>query len=664
MKTNVGVSLTLLILLICIVNKVNAQDSQATCSHAKRFSFESNTGYANNARSNENDNYDVTFYFVDIQADNLSVSINANVEMKARVVTPTLSTVLVDLSGYLIVDSVLINNVRSEFTHEDDQVRITTPSELTEGEFFTSKIYYRGTPETGGFFSGISNGFSQTFGAQATWTLSEPLNAKDWFACKQVLTDKADSAYIFVTVPDHLKAGSNGLLTNITELPDNKHRFEWKTRYPIAYYLISLAIADYQEYNVTATVNDKEILVQNFLYDHPNVLPSFKNDLDEVTDMLVYFSEAYGMYPFADEKYGHAMAPFGGGMEHQTMSTMGTFNFTLDAHELGHQWFGDNVTCATWQDIWINEGFARYSEYLALEHLRSETVAKFWMSENYSNVVSLPTGSVYVPVESATNENRIFDFRLTYNKGGALVHMIRNIVDNDPVFFNMLRTFQETYKDSVATGDDFKRVLEETSQIDFDAFFNEWYYGEGYPTYSARWNHDSDTLYVNLTQTASSNATPFFHNPVDLRVNFEGGSSQIIRFYPDEDTTLHAMYMTDELPVTGLSIDPNSWLLKKIGLVDRDHSLKAPSPPITSLEETLRNKFMIYPNPVDETLRIETADSNFFRVEMMDIHGKLLGTHEAQKSLSEINTSSLPAGLFLIRITTESGSFFKKMVKK
>ena len=642
-----------------------AQHTEVNCFHAKRFEYSQQTNLNTFAgRTSAGEDYDVTFYFLDIEADNTSIAIHANVEMKARSLTSVLSTIIVDLSSYLTVDSAFVNNVKADFTHENDEVAIFAPSSVSEGQFFTTRIFYHGTPSTGGFFSGISNGFSQTFGTQATWTLSEPLNAKDWFACKQVLTDKADSADIFITVPSHLKAGSNGLLTNITDLPDNKKRFEWKTRYPIAYYLISMAIADYQEYNTTATVNGKEILIQNFLYNHPDVLPSFQDDLDEVSDMLVYFSDAYGTYPFADEKYGHAMAPFGGGMEHQTMSTMGTFNFTLDAHELGHQWFGDNVTCATWQDIWINEGFARYSEYLALEQFRSEWEIYQWLEADYNNVLKTPSGSVYVPAESATDENRIFDFRLTYSKGGALLHMIRNIVNNDEVFFETLQAFQKSFKDSVATGDDFKAVLEETSGMDFSDFFNEWYYGEGYPIYKAHWNHDADTLYIALSQTTSTTTTPFFHNPVDIRVNFEDGSFEIRRVLPTEAGGIQKLYTSSEVQVTGIMIDPERWLLKKVSEITRDFSLTAPEQPVTSLEESLRKTFTFYPNPTSEFLTIETTSTRGFSVEIIDAYGKILSMHESSAPLFLVNTTDVSSGLFLLKISTDKGSFYQKIIKK
>ena len=153
-------------------------------------------------------------------------------------------------------------------------------------------------------------------------------------------------------------------------MPGNKLRYEWKSNYPIAYYLISFAVSEYQEYNIyahPAGMGGDSLLIQNFIYDAPGCLDYYKAGIDETVGMVELFSDLYSLYPFHQEKYGHCLTAIGGGMEHQTMSTMGNFNFGLVAHELGHMWFGDNVTCATWSDIWINEGFATYTDYLARE---------------------------------------------------------------------------------------------------------------------------------------------------------------------------------------------------------------------------------------------------------------------------------------------------------
>src|SRR5690606_33758647 len=118
--------------------------------------------------------------------------------------------------------------------------------------------------------------------------------------------------------------------------------------------------------------------------------------------------------------------PLSGGMEHQTMTTQGYFEKGLTTHELGHQWWGDNVTCESWADIWVNEGFASYSEYLMLENLYpNETTSH--MLDIHNNVKSNPNGSVWV--QDSLNESRIFSGRLTYDKGAAIVHTFRFIMN-------------------------------------------------------------------------------------------------------------------------------------------------------------------------------------------------------------------------------------------
>src|SRR5690606_34514429 len=134
---------------------------------------------------------------------------------------------------------------------------------------------------------------------------------------------------------------------------------------------------------------------------------------ENTADFIELFSGLYGMYPFADEKYGHCMAPISGGMEHQTMTTQGFFEKSLTAHELAHQWWGDYVTCGTWANIWINEGFASYSEYLMLQNLFPSQAAGD-MQQRHTNIMSQAGGSVWVA--DSTDESAIFDSRLVYNK--------------------------------------------------------------------------------------------------------------------------------------------------------------------------------------------------------------------------------------------------------
>lgn len=645
-------------LFVLQMNLLIAQeDNEIQCSHANVTQRKASTKIANAL----SDDYDVKFYFLDIEASNTSVFLKGKVAITAQVVSNSLSEFVVELDNALTLDSVWVDEIFSNFTHTNGEVIVNLPSPVLINETVEVTFFYHGLPPTGGFFSGISNGFAGSGNQnQVTWTLSEPLNAKDWFPCKQVLTDKADSAYIFLTVPDHLTAGSNGLLTNVVALENNRNRFEWKTKYPIAYYLLSLSIADYEEYiNYANPVGSDPILIQTFLYDDGNMLNASKAVLDQVPDLIELYSEKYGLYPFHKEKYGHCTAPMGGAMEHQTMSTMNDFGFSVTAHELGHQWFGDNVTCATWRDIWVNEGFARYSEYLAYEFLQSKAIANNWMAARYENVMSATNGSVYVPEASATDPNRIFSGRLTYNKGGALIHMIRNILDDDELFFDVLSSYQHDFAKSVATGEDFKNLLEVKSGIDFDEFFNDWYYGEGYPSYKIEWNHYNDSLFVKQIQTTSHSSVNLFEVPLEYKLNFAGGDS-IIRFTPSQNEESFQLYMPTV--ITSVSVDPENWLLKKVSKLVRNTNLKGkPVITVTGIDPEEKNSFSVYPNPATKKVNVAYKGNELFNLILTDIHGRPIINQSNIHRESEINLGALTQGIYILQIMINGSIHTQKL---
>ena len=324
------------------------------------------------------DHYDIHFVNLDLNISDQSTFISGNATILAEIIEP-LDTLLFDFCNFMTLDSIFINDKKVSAIHKNDVIEYIFETPLNNNEEFIAQIYYHGTPYQYG--GGVTNDYDSQYGKNVTWTLSESFHAMEWWHCKQVLSDKIDSTHIFLTCDDDCMAGSNGLLTNVVDLPNNKKRFEWKSNYPINYYLISFAVAEYQDYSVYANPEGAEpILVQNFVYDNSYYLSENKEEIDNTIDLIEVFSDKFGLYPFADEKYGHCLTTLGGGMEHQTMTTLGSFGFGLVAHELGHMWFGDYVTCASWQDIWINEGFASYTEYVAAENLLSKEDASGWMN--------------------------------------------------------------------------------------------------------------------------------------------------------------------------------------------------------------------------------------------------------------------------------------------
>jgi len=596
-------------------------------------------------------NYDVVFYYLDLEANDTSTYLKGFTEMQAVVVSAILSEIVIELSSLLTVDSILVDGTRADsFSHTSNIIRVNLDGDLANNDLFTSRVYYHGSGGNNSFFTGISSKTDFNWDQQVTYTLSEPFNAIDWFACKQVLTDKADSAYVFITTDTSLMAGSNGLLTNVTELPEGKHRFEWKSNYPIAFYLLSLCVSDYQDYSLYAFPEDeqKKILIQNYIYDVPHFLDDNKEDIDMTADMIELFSDLYTMYPFNEEKYGHCYAPMGGGMEHQTMTTLSSFNFGLVAHELGHMWFGDNVTCATWQDIWINEGFASYTEYLALEYLISHESAQDWMVNAHDRARTEPEGSIYIPEEDATEVWRIFSGSLSYKKGAAIIHMLRYELDDDSVFFNVMRNFQKTYKNSVATGMDFLQVLEETSGTEYDWFFDQWYFGKGFPKFNFTWWQNKDSLNISSLQTGSSDDSPFFRTHMDFLVTYIDGTDTIIRLEQTEEEQMFQVSVPNF--VSNVIADPENWVL------DYSSMIKKPVEGGT---------FSVGPNPFTDEIMIEFNYANLNRnITISDMTGHVVGQFETRNQLVSVPVNNLTRGVYIVTVKEGHDISSTKIIKK
>jgi aminopeptidase N len=594
--------------------------------------------------------YDVHFYGIDLAVNDSSTYLEGSTEIGVTALS-AMDEVVFELATGMTVDSVLLNGTKTAaWSHGNDLVRITLGQTIPAGTAFTTRIYYRGSGGGSGFFAGISNRYDPIWGKRVTYTLSEPFHALDWFACKQVLTDKADSADIFLTVGDHLKAGSNGVLEGIDSLPGNRVRYRWETRYPIAFYLLSLSVSEYSDYSYYLHPEESpdSFLFQNYIYDTPNYLPENKDAIDATGDMMELYSWTFGRYPFWQEKYGHCVAPMGGGMEHQTMTTLVNFGFNLVAHELAHQWFGDYVTCATWQDIWINEGFASYAEYLALEYLISRKEADYWMAGAHERVLTEPEGSVYIPLEEATDEFRIFSYALSYKKGAALLHMIRYELDDDSLFFDILQNFQEQFADSVATGDDFLQVLNETSGRDFDWFFEQWYYGQGYPEFNFTWWQTTDSLFIVAEQQGSSPATPFFRTTLDIGLGLEDGTNSTLQIpYDAPSKTIQIPLRQRVLEVIP---DPANWIVDLSQVVYR---------------QATNAYFSVHPNPFGDQLRIIFNTGAAEReILLTDINGRLVDRMNTYAWTVSIPTQNLSPGVYLLKVLAGHEEYTAKVVRQ
>ncbi|MBK9291949.1 MAG: T9SS type A sorting domain-containing protein [Bacteroidetes bacterium] len=625
------------------------------CRHYPEEVFVPKFAWRNDWQSPLVHKYDVTFYHLDINVSHTSVAVGGTVHIHGRVVAPVLDTFAFELITVQNISQIVFNGVTaSNYSRVGDNVLVPV-NPLMQGQNFVASITYQGTPPTGGFFSGVSNAYNSQYQKSVTWTLSEPFAAKDWFPVKQDLNDKADSVWVFITSPAGTKAGSQGLLTNVVSLPDGRVRHEWKSRYPIAYYLISFAVSDYQDYSIYAkpqALAGDSILVQNYIYNHPNYLPQQKSNIDKVVPMIELYSDLFTLYPFHQEKYGHAITQLGGGMEHQTMSTMGSFSFNLVAHELGHMWFGDNVTCATWSDIWINEGFATYSNYLAQYYINGPQSGNSFMVNTQNNVMSQPGGSVYVPPSEVNPNNiwRIFNGRLSYDKGAAIIHVLRHEINNDSLFFAVLQTFQTQFKDSTATGDDFRMVAEAVTGMNLVQFFDQWYYGEGYPRYAIAWWMEGNNLRMNVTQTTSS-STPLFKMTMSYRINFTDGSSEMIRLFQENNVMQFSIPVSKQ--VSSITVDPDNWTFEQVTGIT-----------VGNPERYNEAFFSLGPNPAQGTTRVylPVSGNKYAELTVFDNSGKKIFATRLLPSDTTYEIAGLRPGVYFVRLNRNGVSHIEKLV--
>ncbi len=649
--------ISLSLVLMFIISTIWAQNEQPvlSCGHAKYF--KNQRSVKNVVQSPYLFDYDVKFYFIDIEVTSASTYITGEVTIKAETVVAEFDTVAFELNSSLTIDGVEVNGESVSFYEDGDEAFAIIPNPLPSGELFDFKVTYHGQPSSGGFFSGISQ--ENTSYGPVTWTLSEPFNARDWWPTKQVLEDKADSCWVFLTTINSEMAGSEGLLTNVSDMGNGKHRFEWKSNYPIDYYLISFSVADYMEYNVYAhpeAMNGDSILIQNFIYNNTSYFNQNKSNIDATAEMIEVYSEKYSLYPFHNEKYGHCTSGIGGGMEHQTMTTLGGFSFGLVAHELGHMWFGDNVTCATWSDIWVNEGFATYSEYLARENILGQANANANMASLMSNVESNGTsGSTFIPADEIYygNEWRIFNGTLSYYKGAIIIHMMRFEVNDDDLFFAALQEYQTQFAGSTATGADVRDIFTEKTGIDFTDFFEQWYYGQGYPTFDVEWNQDGDQFVFETTQTPSNSATPLFKTTVEYQLNFTDGTNTKIRVFQDLLVQNYEVEIPAGKTVESVEVDPDNWLLNKVGSVYVNENENS----VVSVK--------VFPNPASDELHLYFKDLYQKKeITILDLSGKVIMTTSLENNIANIDISTLPRASYVLRIKEGERTSMKKFVKE
>ncbi|MEJ5263516.1 MAG: M1 family aminopeptidase [Ignavibacterium sp.] len=662
---------TLLVILISSVTFSQSPDKfwvKSEQQRAERLMKFENVNYPGDSR------YDVKYYKIDLKIMHTTQTVAGSVIIKAEADTLNVNSIYLDLVNQLVVDSVLCNGNATSFTRSSDKIFVTLDNIYNPGQEFTIQVYYHGTPPSSGFGSFTFG--SRSGGQPSIFTLSEPYGSRDWWPCKDTPADKADSADVWFTVSNPIKAISNGLLQEVVNNGDGTSTYKWKVSYPIAQYLLSLAATDYVEYfNYYHYSLTDSMPVTHYIY--PETFnTTLKNLLDKTPQMIDVFKQHFGEYPFINEKYGHAQFGWGGGMEHQTCSSMGAFGEGIISHELAHQWYGDAITCKDWHNIWLNEGFATYAEGVWIEATQGRAAYNNYIA-NEMNSAKNAVGSVWV--QDISSVNSIFNYARSYAKGAVILHMLRGVV-GDSTFYDILRTY--TYHPTVAYGvavtEDFQAIVESVSGMDLDYFFQEWIYGENYPRYNVNWSKSqlNDSLWnlrVTINQLTNTNPA-FFTMPVQIKVTRVSLPDTLITVFNDQQNQQF------DIPVYGqinsMSFDPNNYILKNLSVtvdVEEENDL----PVNFSLEQNYPNPFnpttkirFVIPNEVrnlkDFSSQAPRNDKTLVTLKVYDILGNEIATLVNEEKPAgvyevEFDASNLSSGIYLYILKANSFVETKKM---
>lgn len=507
------------------------------------------------ARTSASQNFNVHYYRCEWEVDPAIRYIKGKVTTHF-VMAASANSISLDLANEHTVSSVSRNNVALSFVHNNNVLSISFPSPLAAGAKDSVSVTYEGIPPTAfGPFATATHGPNQD---PTMWTVSEPYGARDWWPCINGLDDKADSLDVYIKHPVNYKAASNGLLQSETIVSNAKMVTHWKHRYPITSYLVCLAVSNYNVLNNSVNIGGTTIPMQTFCYPENQAL--FAAGAQNAMNAMTQFSNLLGDYPFKKEKYGHVQFAFGGGMEHQTCSFMVNMGETLIAHELAHQWFGDKVTCGNWEDIWLNEGFATHLASIYNEN-KVPANAVIYRNAQINSITAQSGGSVWV--DNVSDPDRIFDQRLTYYKGSHLLYMLRWIL-GDAVFFTAIKNYLQDPEIAYgfATTADLKSHLEAASGKDLTYFFNQWFTGQGYPSYKVEWFADQNEVQIKLSQTTSHPSVSFFELPVPLLFQNSVTGQQklvVLNHIADGQLFLENLGFTPNL----VTFDPEKWLVSK-----------------------------------------------------------------------------------------------------
>ncbi len=608
---------------------------------------------------------DISYYNLHLNLTNVPEYFHAKVTIHGTVNIPDTEKINLNCSDNLFVDSVLVNNIPVYYEHQNDYLTMHFEDIKDTLSTFKFTIYYRGKSLSD---SNWGLGVFEKNNITNFSTMSEPWGAREWFPCHDIPGDKADSSDIWVTCKKHFTAVSNGSFESVTDNQDDTKTWHWKNHYPIATYLMSISLAEYEEVFQYFKYSDTDSMpIQNYLY--PNQAEENKQILEITPNALKIFSELFGLYPFIKEKYGHAQFsnPYIGGMEHQTISSMRYFNKRIIIHELAHQWFGDKITCENFHHIWLNEGFATYCEALYEEITEGREGYKAYMKMLMSHArEAWNEGSVYV--DDTNDVEALFNYYTSYAKGASILHMLRGVI-GDSLFFEVLHSYANTseFEYAHAITEDFQQIAETISRQDLEFFFDEWIYGENHPVYDVIWSSEKASpkgYHIEITINQDENNQPaFFTMPVNIQIQMLTMDTTITVLNNQQSQSWTLLVQS---PPVNIVFDPDNWILKEMHDV-----LYIKNGHIANQEFRL---FQNHPNPFNNSTNISyyLPHVDDVSIEIYDANGRLIdnpvhqmqnsGLHRIQWHGRDNTGKELPSGMYIVTIYVGQTKYTQKMM--
>lgn len=411
-----------------------------------------------------NGGYDVAHYDIALEYDPAGTEIDATTVMTSKA-TQDLSRFDLDFRDALDIVSIEVGGGEATWERFGDDIVVTPGEPIRSGEDFDTQVHYRGEP-----LALVDSDFPFEYGwirtaSGGTYVFSEPNGASAWLPSNDHPSDKATFTFA-ITAPEQFEVAANGTLDSHDIGPDGKRTWRWTMDEPMATYLAIIAIGDF-EMSEPVTVNG--VVIRHFFA--TGLGPAAEAVVATTPQMLAVFSELFGEYPFDTYGIVAVAEPLGFAMESQTMSLFGSDLMSgsaegerIVAHELAHQWFGDNVSPRRWQDMWLNEGFASYGEALWLERSRDGFDIDAYMAQTIQGLDLEPIGD--------PGRDNLFGNGV-YRRGAATLHALRRTIGDDD-FFRTLQLWNSQYRFSSATTRDFVALASQVSGVDLADFFDSW----------------------------------------------------------------------------------------------------------------------------------------------------------------------------------------------